>query len=203
MDFEENMFSQDYNYNKDYYMGYGSGHGTTHGSAHGSAPVNDDVEDDSLVEEVSPVKSKKPSRRATRPKKDAPKDRPKDWTVSEETALCQAWVRPRIGAFCAIIHNVEANHESDHQSWIQIEMPNFYTIQRRKKSKTSETTSGSESGGIDLNDEADEETEELRPMGRDRAKAKKKSAGSSRAGSSSFVDLVADKFLNMKQKNRE
>ncbi|GKF17572.1 hypothetical protein Tco_0062490, partial [Tanacetum coccineum] len=33
----------------------------------------------------------------------------------------------------------------------------------------------------------------------DRSKAKKKSAGSSRAGSSSFVDLVADKFLNMKQ----
>ncbi|GKC26451.1 hypothetical protein Tco_1033745, partial [Tanacetum coccineum] len=70
---------------------------------------------------------------------------------------------------------------------------------RRKKSKTSETTSGSASGGIDLNDDADEETEELRPMGRDRSKAKKKSAGSSRAGSSSFVDLVADKFLNMKQ----
>ncbi|GKA65279.1 hypothetical protein Tco_0764986, partial [Tanacetum coccineum] len=59
---------------------------------------------------------------------------------------------------------------------------------------------GSASGGIDLNDEADEETEELRPMGRDRAKIKKKSAGSSRGGSSSFVDLVADKFLNMKQK---
>ncbi|GJX51880.1 hypothetical protein Tco_0280249 [Tanacetum coccineum] len=45
---------------------------------------------------------------------------------------------------------------------------------RRKKSKTSETTSGSASGGIDLNDEADEETEELRPMGRDRSKAKKR-----------------------------
>ncbi|GJX37895.1 hypothetical protein Tco_0251198 [Tanacetum coccineum] len=43
--------------------------------------------------------------------------------------------------------------------------------------------------GVDLNDEADEETEELRPMGRDRSKAKKKSASSSRAGSSSFVDL--------------
>ncbi|GJX28594.1 retrotransposon protein, putative, ty3-gypsy subclass [Tanacetum coccineum] len=91
----------------------------------------------------------------------------------------------------------------DHQGWIQIEMPNFYTTQRLKKSKTSETTSRSASGGIDLNDEADEETEELRPMGRDRAKAKKKSAGSSSAGSSSFVDLVADKFLNMKQKNGE
>ncbi|GJU58727.1 hypothetical protein Tco_1236493 [Tanacetum coccineum] len=37
-------------------------------------------------------------------------------------------------------------------------------------------------------------------MGRDRAKAKKKAAGSSRGGSSSFVDLVADKFFNKKQK---
>ncbi|GKE58721.1 hypothetical protein Tco_1497906 [Tanacetum coccineum] len=37
-------------------------------------------------------------------------------------------------------------------------------------------------------------------MGRGRSKAKKKSVGSSRAGSSLFVDLVADKFLNMKQK---
>ncbi|GJT11002.1 hypothetical protein Tco_1008843 [Tanacetum coccineum] len=36
-------------------------------------------------------------------------------------------------------------------------------------------------------------------MGRDRAKAKKKSSASSREGSSSFVDLVADKFLNMKR----
>nr|GEX84759.1 hypothetical protein [Tanacetum cinerariifolium] len=59
-------------------------------------------------------------------------------------------IRPRSGAFCAIIHNVEANHESD------IEMPNFYNTQRRKKSKTSKTSSESASGGIDLNDEADE-----------------------------------------------
>ncbi|GKD30331.1 hypothetical protein Tco_1241109 [Tanacetum coccineum] len=43
----------------------------------------------------------------------------------------------------------------------------------------------------------------FRPMGRDRAKAKKKAAGSSREGASSFVDLVAKKFYNMKQKNRE
>ncbi|GJW90496.1 hypothetical protein Tco_0168049, partial [Tanacetum coccineum] len=49
-------------------------------------------------------------------------------------------------------------------------------------------------------DEAVEETQEFRPMGRDRAKAKKKAAGSSREGASSFVDLVADKFYNMKQK---
>ncbi|GKC95727.1 hypothetical protein Tco_1161169 [Tanacetum coccineum] len=37
-------------------------------------------------------------------------------------------------------------------------------------------------------------------MGRDRTKAKKKATGSFRRGTSSFVDLVADKFYNMKQK---
>ncbi|GKA54104.1 hypothetical protein Tco_0753053 [Tanacetum coccineum] len=169
MDVEENMFSQDYNYNQDYSMGYGSGHGSAHDSAHGSAPVNDDVEDDSPVEEVSPVKPKKPSRRAARAKKDALKDRPKDWTVAEETALCQAW--------CDVSeNNIAGNKQSPR-------------LDRRKKPKTSETTSESASGGIDLNDEADEETEELRPMGRDRSKAKKKSTGSSRVRSSSFVDL--------------
>ncbi|GKB32495.1 hypothetical protein Tco_0871896 [Tanacetum coccineum] len=76
------------------------------------------------------------------------------------------------------------------------------TKEGRKKSKTSETTLGSASGGINLNEEADEavqETQEFRPMGRDRAKAKKKATGSS----SSIVDLVADKFYNMKQKKRK
>ena len=56
-----------------------------------------------------------------------------------------------------------------------------------------------------MNEEVDEvvkETQEFRPMGRDRAKAKKKAAGSSHGGSSSFVDLVADKFFNIKQKTR-
>ncbi|GKC57263.1 retrotransposon protein, putative, ty3-gypsy subclass, partial [Tanacetum coccineum] len=145
-------------------------------------------------------------------------------------------VRPRIGAFCAIIKNIEANHESgtndldvyhkacakykmiyngdfnlehfynilkDHPGWTDVEMPYFYQTQGRKKSKTSETTSGSASGGINLNEKANEvvqETQEFRPMSRDRAKAKKKAAGSSREGSSSFVDLVADEFCNMKQK---
>ncbi|GKC23458.1 hypothetical protein Tco_1025608 [Tanacetum coccineum] len=157
MNFEDLIFSQDYNYSQDYSMGHSSGHGSAYGSAHGSVPIHDD-EDDSPVEDVSPVKPKKPSRRAARAKKDDPKEPPKDWTVAEETALCQAWcdvlenniygnnikakgfwdvviryfenetgssrgydsivskwknrVRPRIGAFCAIINNVEANHES-------------------------------------------------------------------------------------------
>ncbi|GKC42526.1 hypothetical protein Tco_1060248 [Tanacetum coccineum] len=104
-------------------------------------------------------------------------------------------VPPRIGAFCAIIHNVEENHESGTND-----------LDGRKKSKTSETTSGSAAGGFNLNDEADEaveETQELRPMGRGQSKAKKKSAGSSRRGSSSFVDLVADKFLTLNKQNGE
>ncbi|GJR46197.1 hypothetical protein Tco_1314300 [Tanacetum coccineum] len=57
-------------------------------------------------------------------------------------------------------------------------------------------------GGFNLNNEAyesEEETQEQLPMGHDRAKAKKKSFASSRGGSSSFVDLVADKFLNIKK----
>ncbi|GKD87486.1 hypothetical protein Tco_1358640, partial [Tanacetum coccineum] len=71
-----------------------------------------------------------------------------------------------------------------------------------KNSKTSGTTSGSASDGFNLNnktDEAEEETQEVRPLGRDQSKAKKKSAASSCGKSSSFVDLVADKFLNIKK----
>nr|GEW88829.1 hypothetical protein [Tanacetum cinerariifolium]GEX20962.1 hypothetical protein [Tanacetum cinerariifolium] len=216
-------------------LGHGSAPGSVHGSAQGSVSFHDD-EDDSPVEEVSPVKPKKPSRRAANAKKDEPKEvneTPKEWIVEEEIALCQGTlkmklvqqevmtrslaneknrVRPRIGAFCAIIKNIEANHESgtndlDVSPGLEnVEMPNFYQSQGRKKFKTSETTSGSASGGLNLNEEADEaveETQEFRPMGRDRANAKKKAAGSSRGGASSLVDLVADKFYNMKQKNGE
>ncbi|GKA67212.1 hypothetical protein Tco_0767020 [Tanacetum coccineum] len=126
MNFEDLMFSQEYNYSQDYSMGHGSGHGSAHGSARGSVPILDE-EDDSPVEETSPVKPKKPSRRATKAKKDDPKgvkDALKEWTVEEEIALCQEetgssrgydsivskWknrVRPRI-----IIKNIETNHES-------------------------------------------------------------------------------------------
>ncbi|GJX50897.1 hypothetical protein Tco_0277742, partial [Tanacetum coccineum] len=70
-------------------------------------------------------------------------------------------VRPRIGAFCAIINNVEENHKSA-------------------------------SGGFNLNKEVDEAVEETQePMGRDRAKAKKKAAGFSRGGSPLFVVLLS------------
>ncbi|GJS26784.1 hypothetical protein Tco_0487404 [Tanacetum coccineum] len=82
-------------------------------------------------------------------------------------------------------------------------MPSFYNNAKwRKRSKTSETTSGSASGGFNLNNEADEavkETQEVQPPGRDQSMAKKKSTASSRGKSSSFVDLVAEKFLNIKK----
>ncbi|GJU89383.1 hypothetical protein Tco_1301806 [Tanacetum coccineum] len=73
MNFEELIFSQDYNYSQDYSMGHGSGHGSAPGSAQGSIPFHDD-KDDSLVEEVSPVKPRKPSRRVAKAKKDEPKE---------------------------------------------------------------------------------------------------------------------------------
>ncbi|GJR88423.1 hypothetical protein Tco_0212434 [Tanacetum coccineum] len=215
-----------------------AGHGSAHGSAHGSVPVHDD-EDDSPVKEVSTVKPKKTSRRAARAKKDEPNEPPKDWTMAEETALCQLRVHSRIGTFCAIIDNVEANHESGtndldvyhkacakykmmyksdftlehcynvlnyHPGGKDVEMPYFCKTHGRKKSKTSETTSGSASGGLNVNEEADEaveETQEFRTMSRDRAKAKKKAVDSSHGGSSSLVDLVANKFFNIKKMGKE
>nr|GEW30503.1 hypothetical protein [Tanacetum cinerariifolium] len=71
---------------------------------------------------------------------------------------------------------------------------NIQQYKGAKKSKTSETTSGSASGGFNLNNKADEyeeEAQEHRPIGHDRSKAKKKSSAFSREGSSSFVDLIA------------
>ncbi|GKD54804.1 hypothetical protein Tco_1288191 [Tanacetum coccineum] len=251
MNFEELIFSQDYNYSQDYSMG--------HGSAHGSLPFDDD-EDNSPAEEVSPVKPKKPSKRAAKTKKDDPKEgkeAPKEWTVAEETALCQGWcdvsensisennmkakgfweaviryfreetgstrgydlivskwknrVRLRIDAFCSIIKNIEANHESGtndldvyHKACAEYKM--IYKGDFNLEHCYNILKDHPVSGGINLNDEADEaveETQEFRPVGHGRAKAKKKAAGSSREGASSFVDLVADKFYNMKQKNRE
>ncbi|GJY17942.1 hypothetical protein Tco_0389433 [Tanacetum coccineum] len=171
MDFKHNIFSQDYNYSQDYSMGYGSGHG----SAHGSAPVNDEEEDDSPVEEVSPVKPNKPSRRASKAKKDDPNEPPIDWTVAEKIALYQAW--------CDVSeNNIAGNNMKTRGFWdavITYFEKETGSTSGQKKSKTSETTSGSASGGINLNVEADEdveETQEVRPMGRDQLKAEKKSA---------------------------
>nr|GEY52225.1 40S ribosomal protein S20-2 [Tanacetum cinerariifolium] len=208
INFEDLMFSQEYNYSQDYSMGHGSGHGSaldsTHGSAQGSVLFNDD-EDDSSVEEVSPIKPKKPSRRASKAKKNEPKEvkeTPKEWTVEEEIALCQGW--------CDILKNSISGNSMKAKGFWEAVIRHFEnetgSTRGEKKSKTSETTSGSASGGLNLNEEADEaveESQEFRPMGRDRAKAKKKAAGSSHGGASSFVYLAADKFYNMKQKNGE
>nr|GEY71996.1 hypothetical protein [Tanacetum cinerariifolium] len=120
-------------------------------------------------------------------------------------------VRPRIGAFYAIIKNIEANHESGtndldvyHNACAEYKM--IYKGDFNLEHCYNILKDHPASGGINLNEEADEavqETQEFRPMGRDRAKAKKKATGSSRGGSSSFVDLVADKFFNMKQKKEK
>ncbi|GKB71330.1 retrovirus-related pol polyprotein from transposon TNT 1-94, partial [Tanacetum coccineum] len=88
----------------------------------------------------------------------------------------------------------------DNQGWLEIAF--YKNTKGRKKSKTSKTTSRPASDGFNLNNQADEfgeKIQEKRAMGRDQAKAKKKSSASSREGSSSFIDLVADKFLNMKK----
>ncbi|GJX48047.1 hypothetical protein Tco_0273237 [Tanacetum coccineum] len=189
------------------------GQGSAHSSDHGSAPVDND-DDSPVEEMSAVKAKKTSKRTSKAKKNDTKeKELPKDWTTAEEITLCRAWcdvskngekgnsmkakgfgdavikyftketgsvrgydsilskwknrVRPRIGRFCAIINNIEDNHESG-----------------AKKSKTSETTSGSESGGFNLNNEADEfeeETQEHRPMGRDRSKANKQSSTSSRA----------------------
>ncbi|GJT83778.1 ABC transporter G family member 7 isoform X2 [Tanacetum coccineum] len=212
MNFEQLLNTQDYYQSQDYSMG--------HGSVHGSAPVDDD----SPVEEMSPVK--KPSKRASRAKKNDAKDKgpAKDWTKAEEIALCRTWCdvsknsekgnSMKVKGFWEAVinyfkketgstrgHDFTLGHcyniLKDHQGWLEIEMPAFYkNTKGRKKSKTSKITSGSASGGFNLNDEADEyekEAREHRPLGRGASKAKKKSSASSRERSSSFVDLAAHK----------
>ncbi|GJU18684.1 hypothetical protein Tco_1146650 [Tanacetum coccineum] len=173
--------------------------GSAHGSAYGLAPVDDD--DDSPVEEMSLVKAKKPLKRASNAKRMIPRRRSHQKTGQrrkrshyvELCAMCQKMPRKETACW---------NLLKDHQGWLEVKMPSFYDNKKgRKKSKTSETTSGSASGGFNLNnkaDESEEETQEHRPMGRDRSNAKKKSLASSHEGSSSFVDLVADKFFNIK-----
>ncbi|GJY61810.1 RNA-directed DNA polymerase, eukaryota [Tanacetum coccineum] len=157
------------------------------GSAHGSAPVDDD-DDDSSVEEMLPVKAKKPSRRASMAKE-------------KEPPKTGQW-RKRSRYF---MHDFTLEHcyniLKDHQSWLGIETLAFYkNTKGEKSSRLLKPPWGS--GGFNLNNEVDESEEEIqekRAMGRDRAKAKKKSSAFTHEGSSSFVDLVVDKFLNMKK----
>ncbi|GKC92121.1 hypothetical protein Tco_1157563 [Tanacetum coccineum] len=96
------------------------------------------------------------------------------------------------------LYNVYCKTTTTKELWESLERKYKREDAGTKKFVTSETTSGSTPSGFNLNDEADEseeETQEHRPMSRDRAK--KKSSASSREGSS-FVDLVADKFFNIK-----
>nr|GEX91487.1 hypothetical protein [Tanacetum cinerariifolium] len=115
-------------------------------------------------------------------------------------------VRPRIGCFCAIINNIEKNHESG-LSGLTVYQKTYakYKLMYRLDSTLEHCYNilkdHQASSGFNLNNEAnayEEETQEQRPMGRDRSKAKKKSSTSSHEGSSSFVDLVADKYLGIK-----
>nr|GEX10156.1 hypothetical protein [Tanacetum cinerariifolium] len=170
-------------------MGHGSGHGSAHGSAHGSFPFHDD-EHDSPVEEVSPVKRKKPSRRATKAKKDEAKEAKGFWEAviryfeketgssraSHESGTNDLDVYHKACAEYKMIYKGDFTLEhcynilKDQPDWKDVEMPYFYQTQGQKKSETSETTSGSASGGLNLNEEAGEavkETQEFRPMGRD------------------------------------
>ncbi|GKC09641.1 hypothetical protein Tco_1001251, partial [Tanacetum coccineum] len=96
----------------------------------------------------------------------------------------------------------DAKDKEPAKDWTKAEEIALCQAWGEKKSKTSETTSGSASGGFNLKDEADEyeEAREHRPLGRDAAKAKKKSSASSREGSFLFVDPVADKYLGIKSK---
>ncbi|GKB09057.1 hypothetical protein Tco_0837369 [Tanacetum coccineum] len=169
------------------------GQSSAHDLAHGSAPVDDD-DNDSHVEEMSPVKAKKLSKHASKAKKNDTKEKetPKDWTTAKEIALCRAW--------CDVSENGEKGNAMNAKGFWDAVIKYFIMETGAKKSKTSETTSGSASDGFNLNNEAGEfeETQEHRSMGRDRSKAKKKSPTSSCEGSSSFVDLVADEFLNIK-----
>ncbi|GJV09542.1 retrotransposon protein, putative, ty3-gypsy subclass [Tanacetum coccineum] len=147
------------------------------------------IEDDSPVEEVAPVKAKKVSegrqKSVTTENKESNKSGSFDITVYQKACAEYA---------------VEYDHDCtleqcwailrDHYAWKQVEMPLFYSKENKvsKKSKTSETTSGSTQSGSNLNEEANgsgEEVREVRPVGRHRAK--KKTFAPSRSESSSIV----------------
>ncbi|GJZ95574.1 hypothetical protein Tco_0667908 [Tanacetum coccineum] len=180
-----------------------------HDSAHGSAPVNDDEEEDSLIEEVSSVKPKKPSRRAARAKKNDLKEPPKEWIVEEEIALCQAW--------CDVSEN---NIVGNNMKTKGFGMRLLRTLKRKlvhQEAMTRSLANGKIGFALKLVLFALSsimlkiitkvrmslwKSHEVRSLGRDQSKAKKKSAASSREKSSSFVDLVADKFLNIKKEKR-
>ncbi|GKA89648.1 hypothetical protein Tco_0811460 [Tanacetum coccineum] len=191
------------------------GHGSAHGSSHGSAPVNEEV---SPVKPKK--SSRRAARAKKNDPNEPPKEWTVEEEITLRQAWCDVsennivgnsmktkgfwdavitYFEKEIGSSreYKIIYRQDFTLEQcynilkDHQGWLDIEMPAFYNNAKgRKKSKTSETTSGSASGGFNLNneaDEAEEETQEVRPSGRDKSKAKKKSAASSRGKSSSIL----------------
>ncbi|GJS38476.1 hypothetical protein Tco_0563519 [Tanacetum coccineum] len=146
---------------------------------------------------MSPVKAKKPSKSASKAKKNDTKEKEplKDWTTVERLrctelgAMCRKIpsketihesgsddlnVYQKTCAEYKVMYMYDFTLEAywnilkDHQGWLDIEMPSFYqNTKGRKKSKTSETTSGSASGGFNLNNEAgefEEQAQEDRPM---------------------------------------
>nr|GEX48225.1 hypothetical protein [Tanacetum cinerariifolium] len=95
--------------------------------------------------------------------------------------------RPRCAKLDAMCQKIERERGN------MMKTKGFWDAVIKYFEKETGTTRGSASGGFNLNNKADESEEDIqekkRLMGRDRAKAKKKSSASSREGSSSFVDL--------------
>ncbi|GJV14628.1 hypothetical protein Tco_1359951 [Tanacetum coccineum] len=95
------------------------------------------------------------------------------------------WIHRRQGSAPGLAHGSGPVHDDD-DSPVKDMSPVKNPLKHYKgggESKTSETTSGSASGGFNLNyklDEYEEEAREHRPLGRDASKAKKKSFASSR-----------------------
>nr|GEU93209.1 hypothetical protein [Tanacetum cinerariifolium] len=211
-------------------MGHGLAHGSANGLAYGSALVDKDdslVEEMSPVKAKKPLKLASKAKRVIPRIMSHQKtgQRPKRSCCVELDAMCQKMPRketnyksgscdlnvyPKACAKYKLMYRHDFTLEAcsnllkDHQGWLVVEMPSVYkNTKGRKKSKTFEITSGSAYGDFNLDNEADEseeETQQHRSMGPDHSKAKKKSSGSSHEGSSSFVDLVDDKFFNIKAK---
>ncbi|GJU42897.1 hypothetical protein Tco_1195854 [Tanacetum coccineum] len=121
-------------------------------------------------------------------------------------AITSKWknrVRPRIGAFCAIIDNIKRWNESGSSDVIVYQKALAEYEAQYEHPFTLEPSQG----GFNLNDEADgseEKIKEERPICRDRAN--KKASSSAHYESSSIirgglVELVADKWKNIKSAN--
>nr|GEZ13010.1 hypothetical protein [Tanacetum cinerariifolium] len=141
------------------------------------------VEDDSPVEEVAAVKPKKNYMRRRQSIKKNDKVLIQPWTHEEEVALCKAWVN-------VSKNSVEGNGTSE---------------------TTSQCNSDSAHVSLGLNDIAtdsdDVEVQEVRPMGRDKAKKKRSLFGarleSLVAGDPGLVDALLKRELEMEDQMRQ